>query len=242
MVVKSFQILGDAHPDEFPLQPKKHSLEYLREIAHLRPRTNTFSAVLRVRHAMTFAIHEFFNNNGFYNIHTPLITATDAEGEASVDDQVNSFFRASGKKDPPDKDKDKDVEKTKEGKKATKKEKQKALRAEKKKAKKDADLLAKGAKGTDSSKGKGKGKGKSTWKKGDPAIDKGKGKNAKGKGKSSKTYGPKGAGSDWLGKKGKVRAKALEHWGTARAKVQATILGFLTTEPRRQSTGKGKQK
>ena len=80
LVVKSFQILGDAHPDEFPLQPKKHSLEYLREIAHLRPRTNTFSAVLRVRHAMTFAIHEFFNNNGFYNIHTPLITATDAEG------------------------------------------------------------------------------------------------------------------------------------------------------------------
>lgn len=80
LVVKSFQILGDAHPDEFPLQPKKHSLEYLREIAHLRPRTNTFGAILRVRHAMTFAIHEFFNNKGFYNIHTPLITATDAEG------------------------------------------------------------------------------------------------------------------------------------------------------------------
>ena len=80
LVVKSFKILGDAHPDEFPLQPKKHSLEYLREIAHLRPRTNTFAAVLRVRHAMTFAIHEFFNSNGFFNIHTPLITATDAEG------------------------------------------------------------------------------------------------------------------------------------------------------------------
>lgn len=80
LVVKSFKIIGDANPDEFPLQPKKHSLEYLREIAHLRPRTNTFAAVLRIRHAMTFAIHEFFNNNGFFNIHTPLITATDAEG------------------------------------------------------------------------------------------------------------------------------------------------------------------
>ena len=80
LVVKSFKIIGDANPDEFPLQPKKHSLEYLREIAHLRPRTNTFAAVLRVRHAMTFAIHEFFNDKGFFNIHTPLITATDAEG------------------------------------------------------------------------------------------------------------------------------------------------------------------
>ena len=80
LVAKSFKILGDANPEEYPLQPKKHSLEYLREIAHLRPRTNTFAAVLRVRHAMTFAIHEFFNDQGFYNIHTPLITATDAEG------------------------------------------------------------------------------------------------------------------------------------------------------------------
>ena len=71
LVVKSFKVLGDANPEEYPLQPKKHSLEYLREIAHLRPRTNTFAAVLRVRHAMTFAIHEFFNNQGFYNIHTP---------------------------------------------------------------------------------------------------------------------------------------------------------------------------
>jgi asparaginyl-tRNA synthetase len=80
LVVKSFTIVGDANPDEYPLQPKKHSLEYLREIAHLRPRTNTFAAVLRIRHAMTFAIHKFFNDKGFYNIHTPLITATDAEG------------------------------------------------------------------------------------------------------------------------------------------------------------------
>ncbi|PCJ23342.1 MAG: asparagine--tRNA ligase [Flavobacteriales bacterium] len=80
LVVKSFKIIGDSNPDEYPLQPKKHSLEYLREIAHLRPRTNTFAAVLRIRHAMTFAIHKFFNDKGFYNIHTPLITATDAEG------------------------------------------------------------------------------------------------------------------------------------------------------------------
>lgn len=78
--VDSFKIIGDANPEEFPLQPKKHSLEYLREIAHLRPRTNTFAAILRIRHAMTFAIHQFFNDKGFYNIHTPLITGTDAEG------------------------------------------------------------------------------------------------------------------------------------------------------------------
>ena len=68
IVVKSFTILGDANPEEYPLQPKKHSLEYLREIAHLRPRTNTFAAILRVRHAMTFAIHEFFNNYFLPNI------------------------------------------------------------------------------------------------------------------------------------------------------------------------------
>ncbi len=90
IAVNSFEILGDAHPDEFPLQPKKHSLEYLREIAHLRPRTNTFAAVLRVRHAMTFAIHKFFNDKGFYNIHTPLITGTDAEGAGEAF-QVTTF-------------------------------------------------------------------------------------------------------------------------------------------------------
>ena len=74
------EVLGEAHPDEFPLQPKKHSLEFLREIAHLRFRTNTFGAVSRIRHAMIFAIHEYFNSEGFYNIHTPIITASDAEG------------------------------------------------------------------------------------------------------------------------------------------------------------------
>jgi len=74
------EILGVADPDEYPLQPKKHSLEFLREIAHLRFRTNTFGAVNRIRHAMIFAIHDYFNSRGFYNIHTPIITASDAEG------------------------------------------------------------------------------------------------------------------------------------------------------------------
>lgn len=77
---QTIEILGEAHPDEYPLQPKKHSLEFLREIAHLRFRTNTFGAVNRIRHAMIFALHDFFNSNGFYNIHTPIITASDAEG------------------------------------------------------------------------------------------------------------------------------------------------------------------
>lgn len=80
----SLEVLGEANPDEYPLQPKKHSLEFLREIAHLRYRTNTFSAIGRIRHAMTFAIHKFFNDKGFYNIHTPLITGTDAEGAGEM--------------------------------------------------------------------------------------------------------------------------------------------------------------
>jgi asparaginyl-tRNA synthetase len=78
------EILGKADPNEYPLQPKKHSLEFLREKAHLRFRTNTFSAIARVRHAMIFAIHKFFNDNGFYNIHTPIITGSDAEGAGEM--------------------------------------------------------------------------------------------------------------------------------------------------------------
>ena len=66
------------------LQPKKHSLEFLREKAHLRFRTNTFGAVFRIRHAMTYAIHEFFNNKGFLNIHTPIITGSDCEGAGEM--------------------------------------------------------------------------------------------------------------------------------------------------------------
>lgn len=78
------EILGDCNPDEFPLQPKKQSLEFLRENAHLRFRTNTFAAVFRIRHALAFAIHQFFNDRGFYYIHTPIITASDAEGAGEM--------------------------------------------------------------------------------------------------------------------------------------------------------------
>jgi asparaginyl-tRNA synthetase len=82
--VKSLEILGDSDAEKFPLQPKKHSLEFLREIAHLRARTNTFSAVMRVRHAMAYAVHKFFNDKGFCYIHTPIITGSDAEGAGAM--------------------------------------------------------------------------------------------------------------------------------------------------------------
>jgi asparaginyl-tRNA synthetase len=82
--VSKLEVLGKSNPDEYPLQPKKHSLEFLRDIAHLRPRTNTFSAIFRIRHAMTFAVHQFFNAKGFYNIHTPIITASDCEGAGEM--------------------------------------------------------------------------------------------------------------------------------------------------------------
>jgi len=80
LIAESIEVFGEADPDKYPLQPKKHSLEFLREIAHLRPRTNTFSAVMRVRHALAFAVHKFFNEKGFTYINTPIITASDAEG------------------------------------------------------------------------------------------------------------------------------------------------------------------
>ena len=82
--VTALEILGDSDPEKFPLQPKKHSLEFLREIAHLRSRTNTFGAVMRVRHAMAFAVHKFFNDRGFIYIHTPVITGSDAEGAGAM--------------------------------------------------------------------------------------------------------------------------------------------------------------
>lgn len=82
--VKQLEILGDSDPEKFPLQPKKHSLEFLREIAHLRFRTNTFNAVFKVRHALAFAIHQFFNERGFVYMHTPIITASDAEGAGEM--------------------------------------------------------------------------------------------------------------------------------------------------------------
>ena len=78
------EILGKSDPDEYPLQPKRHSLEFLREIAHLRFRTNTFGAITRVRHAMIFAVHKFFNDRGFVNIHSPIITGSDAEGAGEM--------------------------------------------------------------------------------------------------------------------------------------------------------------
>ena len=81
---KSIEILGVADPEKYPLQPKKHSFEFLREIAHLRPRTNTFGAVLRMRHAMSFAVHKFFNDKGFNYMHTPIITGSDAEGAGEM--------------------------------------------------------------------------------------------------------------------------------------------------------------
>jgi len=96
LTAKHIEVLGVADPDKYPLQPKRHSLEFLREKAHLRFRTNTFSAVFRIRHAMAFAVHEFFNKKGFFYMHTPLITGSDAEG-------AGEMFRVStlDPKNPP---------------------------------------------------------------------------------------------------------------------------------------------
>ncbi|GAC1385110.1 MAG: asparagine--tRNA ligase [Ginsengibacter sp.] len=77
---EKIEILGDSDAEKFPLQPKKHSLEFLREHAHLRFRTNTFGSIFRIRHSLAFAIHQFFNEKGFVYLHTPIITASDAEG------------------------------------------------------------------------------------------------------------------------------------------------------------------
>ncbi len=92
----SIEILGDSDPETYPIQPKKHSLEFLRENAHLRTRTNTFSAVMRLRSSLSFAIHKYFNDNGFYYMHTPIITGSDAEG-------AGEMFRATtlDAKNPP---------------------------------------------------------------------------------------------------------------------------------------------
>ena len=84
IIATTIEVLGEANPDEYPLQPKRHSLEFLREKAHLRFRTNTFSAVFRIRHAMAFAIHEFFNGKEFKYMHSPLITGSDAEGAGEM--------------------------------------------------------------------------------------------------------------------------------------------------------------
>ena len=78
------EILGGSNAETYPLQPKQHSFEFLREIAHLRFRTNTFGAIFRIRHALSFAVHKFFNDRGFYYLHTPIITASDAEGAGEM--------------------------------------------------------------------------------------------------------------------------------------------------------------
>lgn len=88
--VSKIEILGDSNPDEYPIQPKKHSLEFLRENAHLRIRTSTFSAVMRVKSALSFAVHKYFTENGFYNFHAPIITGSDAEGAGEMFN-VSSF-------------------------------------------------------------------------------------------------------------------------------------------------------
>ena len=80
----AIRIYGEADPNTYPLQKKGHTLEFLRTIAHLRPRTNTFGAVLRIRHAMAFAIHKYFNDKGFVYLHTPIITASDCEGAGDM--------------------------------------------------------------------------------------------------------------------------------------------------------------
>lgn len=90
------ELYGAADPETYPLQRKGHSMEFLRTIAHLRPRTNTFGAVLRIRHALSFAIHKFYNDKGFYYLHAPIITGSDAEG-------AGEMFRVSvlDPKNPP---------------------------------------------------------------------------------------------------------------------------------------------
>jgi len=96
LIANNIDLLGKADPEKYPIQPKKHSLEFLRENAHLRFRTNTFSAVFRIRHAMAFAIHKYFNEKGFNYLHTPIVTASDAEG-------AGQMFRVStlDPKNPP---------------------------------------------------------------------------------------------------------------------------------------------
>lgn len=84
VIAKRIDLFGEADPEKYPLQKKGHSFEFLREIAHLRVRTNTFGAVFRIRHAMSFAIHKYFNDLGYYYLHSPIITASDAEGAGEM--------------------------------------------------------------------------------------------------------------------------------------------------------------
>lgn len=96
----TLEILGDSDAEKYPLQPKKHSLEFLREKAHLRFRTNTFGAVFRIRHSLAFAVHQFFNEKGFVYLHTPIITASDAEGAGEMFRVTTLPMDGSAPKDP----------------------------------------------------------------------------------------------------------------------------------------------
>ena len=106
--VNKIDILGESNPDQYPIQPKKHSFEFLRENAHLRTRTSTFNAVMRLRSSLSFAIHKFLNGKGFYYVHTPIITGSDAEGAGeqfrvttlnSINPELNSDKEVDFKKD-----------------------------------------------------------------------------------------------------------------------------------------------
>jgi asparaginyl-tRNA synthetase len=106
--VNKIDILGESNPDQYPIQPKKHSFEFLRENAHLRTRTSTFNAIMRLRSSLSFAIHKFLNGKGFYSVHTPIITGSDAEGAGeqfrvttlnSINPELNSDKEVDFKKD-----------------------------------------------------------------------------------------------------------------------------------------------
>ncbi len=101
---ETIEIYGDCDPETYPLQKKGHSIEFLRTVAHMRPRTNTFGAVFRMRHHMSYAIHKYFNDHGFFYFHTPLITASDCEGagdmfQVTTLDMCNLPRNAEGKID-----------------------------------------------------------------------------------------------------------------------------------------------
>ncbi|MFK7900411.1 MAG: asparagine--tRNA ligase [Cyclobacteriaceae bacterium] len=98
LIAEHIELLGKADPDHYPLQPKKHSLEFLREIGHLRMRTSTFSAIMRIRNTAAFAVNEFFHNKGFVYLHTPIITGSDAEGAGEMF-QVTALDLANPPKD-----------------------------------------------------------------------------------------------------------------------------------------------
>ncbi len=108
IVAKQLTVYGEANPEEYPLQKKGHSMEFLREIAHLRFRTNTFGAVFRIRHAMAYAVHKYFNDKGFYYLHTPIVTGSDAEG-------AGEMFRVTTlDMDKPPRDKEGNIDYTKD--------------------------------------------------------------------------------------------------------------------------------